>query len=190
MNLIQTEKSNLYYNNYNDLNLLNKCVDDIIDKLTEYPKSILYNRKITFNRSIGFFSNHSKGYQYSNQIQYSKPLTDNLLILLNNINNTYNCNFNAILINKYNNGNDYISKHSDDEKFLDKNGVLLISYGATRIFRIRDKKTNKIIKDINVNNGDILFMQGEFQKEFTHEIPIQKKINDIRISFTFRKHLI
>jgi len=32
-------------------------------------------------------------------------------------------------------------------------------------------------------------MQGEFQKEFTHEIPIQKKILDERISLTFRKHI-
>ena len=33
-------------------------------------------------------------------------------------------------------------------------------------------------------------MAGNFQKEFTHEIPIQKKVSDERISFTFRKHLV
>ena len=32
-------------------------------------------------------------------------------------------------------------------------------------------------------------MAGDFQKEFTHEIPAEKKIKEGRISFTFRKHL-
>ena len=33
-------------------------------------------------------------------------------------------------------------------------------------------------------------MGGEFQKEFTHEIPIERKVKNVRWSFTFRKHLI
>lgn len=33
-------------------------------------------------------------------------------------------------------------------------------------------------------------MGGNFQKEFTHEIPIEKKITDTRYSLTFRKHLV
>ena len=33
-------------------------------------------------------------------------------------------------------------------------------------------------------------MGGDFQKEFTHEIPIEKKIKLPRYSFTLRKHLI
>ena len=34
----------------------------------------------------------------------------------------------------------------------------------------------------------MLQMGGDFQKEFTHEIPIEKKVKEPRISFTFRKH--
>ena len=30
--------------------------------------------------------------------------------------------------------------------------------------------------------------EGDFQKEFTHEIPVQRKIKDFRYSFTFRYH--
>jgi len=32
-------------------------------------------------------------------------------------------------------------------------------------------------------------MVGNFQKEFTHEIPIEKKVKGTRFSFTFRRHL-
>jgi len=31
-------------------------------------------------------------------------------------------------------------------------------------------------------------MGGNFQKEFTHEIPVEKKIKEVRYSLTFRKH--
>lgn len=190
MNILETENSELFYDKFNNMELLENCINEIQDKLTEYPKSVLYNRIITFNRCIGFFSDVSLGYKYSNQIQKSLPLTDNLKKLLLFINEKYETEFNAILINKYNDGNDYISKHSDNENYLDKMGILAISYGATRIFRIRKKKDNKIIKDINIQSGDIIIMKGDFQKVFTHEIPIQKKIIDCRYSFTFRKHLI
>ena len=81
-------------------------------------------------------------------------------------------------------GNDYIGAHSDDELGLDKVGVVSISYGAERIFRIRDKKTKQIICDESTTHCS----GGDFQKHYTHEIPVQKKVKNSRISFTFRKH--
>ena len=35
----------------------------------------------------------------------------------------------------------------------------------------------------------IIQMAGDFQKEFTHEIPVEKKVDSVRYSLTFRKHL-
>lgn len=190
MNLIETEKSSLYYDNYNDFNLLNDCINDISSSLLEYPKTIIYNKPATFHRCIGFFSDESMGYNYTRQIQKALPLSNNLKLLLKNINDKYSTQYNAILINKYNTGSDYIGKHSDDEKFIDNSGVFAISYGATRTFRVRNKITNKKVLDVKINSGDVLIMKGDFQKEFTHEIPIEKKIKECRYSFTFRRHLI
>jgi alkylated DNA repair dioxygenase AlkB len=110
--------------------------------------------------------------------------------LLNVINKTLDADFNGILVNKYMNGNDYIGAHSDDESGLDKVGVVSISYGAERIFRIRDKKTKKIICNEVTTHCSVLHMGGDFQKIYTHEIPIQKKVKNSRISFTFRKHIV
>ena len=94
------------------------------------------------------------------------------------------------MVNKYKTGEDYISAHSDDEKNLDDCGVVAISYGATRKFRIRDKKTQQIVKDFPLESYSMLQMGGKFQEEFTHEIPRERKIKDERISFTFRRHII
>ena len=40
-----------------------------------------------------------------------------------------------------------------------------------------------------MTNGMILHM-GNFQNEVTHEIPIQKKNTESRLSFTFRHHIL
>jgi alkylated DNA repair dioxygenase AlkB len=72
---------------------------------------------------------------------------------------------------------------------LSSAGVVSVSFGASRKFRIRDKATNNIVIDIPTNSNEILIMGGDFQKEFTHEVPVEKKITTARISFTFRKHL-
>jgi alkylated DNA repair dioxygenase AlkB len=187
--IIQTEKSYLKYGLFDNSILLEDCVNEIKGKLIIRPPIILYGKTVNQNRNIGFFSNESIGYKYSNQIMGSQPLSNNLLKLLEFINTKFNSNFNGILVNQYMNGNNSIGAHSDDETKLDKSGVIAISYGANRKFRIRNKFTKKIEKDIIMEHNSILHMGGKFQKEFTHEIPIEKKVKEPRISFTFRKHL-
>jgi hypothetical protein len=104
-----------------------------------------------------------------------------LIELLKYINTKFNYNYNGILINKYTDGQDYIDKHSDDDREL----VISISYGA-----LRNKITGKIEIDVATDPTKIIQMVGNFQKEFTHEIPIEKKVKDVRYSLTFRKHHI
>ena len=113
--------------------------------------------------------------------------------LLEEINNSLNTNFNGILVNRYKNGEKYLSAHSDDENGLDKKNKMVVGlcYGAgIRKFRIRDKITKKIVLDYDQQPGTLLVMQGNFQQQFTHEIPVQKKVKDERISITFRNHIV
>ena len=188
--IIKTDKSflNIYQlDEYNEL--ITRCVEEIKNQLIENPKIFAFGRECIQHRSIGFFSDESIGYYYSRQLAKSKPLTANLLVLLEKINTQFNTNYNGILVNKYLDGNDYISAHSDDETLLDQTGVVSISYGAVRNFRIRDKLTRKIVKNIPTISNSIIQMGGDFQKEFTHEVPIEKRVKDFRYSFTFRKHI-
>jgi alkylated DNA repair dioxygenase AlkB len=64
--------------------------------------------------------------------------------------------------------------------------IASISFGATRTFRIRDYKTKKIIKDQTLNHGSLFIMGGDFQKEYTHEVPKTKKQITKRINITCR----
>lgn len=95
------------------------------------------------------------------------------------------------LAQHYTGGTKCIGSHSDDESALDKSGasrVVSISFGATRTFRIRNKATEEIVLDYPQASGTLLVMEGEFQNQFTHEVPVQKRVNEERISVTFRHH--
>jgi len=175
--------------------IVDECVKEIISQelLNENPKIYIYGRECTQHRSIAFFSDESIGYHYSNQLAESKKITYSLKKLLDFINNNFagDDKYNGILVNRYKDGTDYIGAHSDNENGLSKSsGVISVSYGATRKFRIRDIHTKKIVKDIPTEEYSIMQMCGDFQKEFTHEVPIEKKIKEERISFTFRKHSV
>jgi alkylated DNA repair dioxygenase AlkB len=186
--LIETEKSSLQFGMFENQDLIEQCILETSDLLQVKPPLVIFGKPACQPRNVGFFSDISIGYKYSTTIMKSKPLTDGLKEMLEIINNLFpNANFNGILINTYQDGNDNIGKHSDNEKDLSSIGVVAISYGAVRKFRIRDK-SGKIIKDIPTTSGSIMWMQGEFQKEFTHEIPVEKKVKTSRTSFTFRSH--
>ena len=174
--------------NFINKELLENCIRDIEPQLEERPEIIIFGKKCKQQRNVGFFSNESIGYKYSKKMMDSKPLSQSMSKLLHIINMEIGAEFNGILVNKYMDGNDYISAHSDDETGLDSVGVVSISYGSERIFRIRNKETKEIMCDELTTHCSILHMGGNFQKLYTHEIPVQKKIKEPRISFTFRKH--
>ncbi len=171
--------------NLNQLNQLNQL------PLSKHTVTV-WDKDYLTPRDVGFFSDVSAGYKYSGNTIPAKKLSDYpvLVEILGKVNEFTKSDFNAILVNRYANGDDYIGAHSDDEKSLGTNGVVTISIGQERIFRIRDKKTKQIVSDIVVQDGDLYWMCGEFQKHFTHEIPKQKSAKGIRISLTFRKHLV
>ena len=189
--LFQTEKSAFVVHDTDDLKIdLQACADDVDSKLIFHPEIKIFNKVAHQQRSIGFFSDESIGYRYSGQIAKAQPLSPCLKDLLSEINRKFSSQFNGILINKYLSGEEYIGKHSDDEKALDPaTGVICCSLGAVRKFRIRSKETGKILIDYPTEPNKIIQMRGEFQKEFTHEIPVEKKVQGVRYSFTFRKHL-
>ena len=190
--LISTEYSALW--------IIEDFTEDFYDLLKdvfcyEEPPIIVANRECRQRRNVAFYSDESEGYRYSGQIMKSLPLSNVELfpLLLEEVNNSLNTNFNGILVNRYINGEKYLSAHSDDENGLDKNNKMVVglSYGpGIRNFRIRDKATKEIILNYHQKPCTLLVMQGDFQSEFTHEIPIQKLIKEERISITFRHHTV
>jgi alkylated DNA repair dioxygenase AlkB len=174
--------------------LIEQAVVEVDEKLETDPKFKMFNRECTQHRNVGFFSDVVTTYKYSGRDHRAKPMTFMLQAILSQVNLLLGSDFNSILINKYKDGNDYISAHSDDEKTIDqRHGVISISSGSSRIFRIRDKVTKQIVADIPTRSDEILQMCASlpdgrsFQKTYTHEVPANKAITEPRYSLTFRK---
>ncbi len=162
----------------------------LAEKLVVRPDIVVYGKPGHEPRNVGFFSDDVEEYTYSRKKHKSKPMTGPLRDLLKEVNKVFGSEYNAVLVNEYVDGRDNIGAHSDNRENLDDNqGVVAVSVGATRIFRIRNKKT-KERRDFYTKDCEFLQMRGAFQEEFTHEIPPELKIKKKRISLTFRKHQI
>ena len=111
--------------------------------------------------------------------------------------------YNFCLVNYYANGNDSISYHSDDEKFLGHNpAIASFSLGANRDFLMRHKPEAPSSTDpspaapaqlkLPLSSGDMILMRGTTQANWLHSIPKRKgkEADKGRINITFRKAVV
>jgi len=200
------------------------CVSGITNIFPEYQfhlTTLLHNTMFEVTppifqgnqpRDIAFVSDESEGYRYSGNMIPSQPLNEQQKILLNLVNMKFASNsttkYNGILINYYENQDNSIGAHSDDESTLGPNGVISIVFGETRPFRIRNitfpnqvfvdgtlhhftenkQKAYPIIYDLPVQSGTVMWMGGAFQKNFQHEIKKSTSTKGPRVSLTMRSH--
>jgi len=115
-----------------------------------------------------------------------------------------NIEFNSCLINRYDNGSNYIRKHRDSkESFGEYPTIVGLSFGGTRqinftrfVYNINKPSSTKEDKEFQnfgftLEPGSIFIMTGSSQKYFGHSIPKTEKDehNKLRYSLTFRKFL-
>ena len=173
------------------------CEDNAFEELWklhehfEVHEVLMFGKRVKVPRKQGLFCDTEVSYNFSGcSVEAVKiPDLDILQTLQRELASfgTYN----ALFFNWYKDGSDYICAHRDDEKDLQtSSSIASLSFGATRTFRIRDYKTKKIVEDFQLNSGTLFIMGGDFQKEFTHEVPKTKKSNNRRINITCRKFKI
>lgn len=169
----------------------------------EQHKIRMYGKLIDTPR---FQQAYLRTYKFSGTQSNALPLPELFAPYFAWANNLGYGNFNAVLVNWYADGSNHIGSHSDDERQLIENSpvatITLCQPSAAdkkgftakltlRKFRIRDKESNEIVKDILTSNGSVLIMGGRFQKKFKHEIvkiggESAKKVGP-RISITLRQ---
>lgn len=109
--------------------------------------------------------------------------------------------YNQVVINWYENGEDYIAYHSDCEVGMQPNAdIAMISLTPapntdvehSRIFKFVPKKSEKTLYaslSFICRNGLLISMKGQTQTEFRHGVPKNPSHEYPRISITFRKFL-
>lgn len=144
----------------------------------------VYGKLVTVPRWV---RNFGAPYKYSKKTMASEPIPDILLPLFEFANQTQEEPFTEILVNFYENGQDSISMHSDDEICIKKHSpIFSLSMGQERTFHIKHKRLGDSWK-IKLANGDIVIMAGEFQTHFLHGIPKENKCTGRRINITMRQ---
>lgn len=180
---------------------------DLVDAfvLEHHPAFKMFGKECRMRRDVGFFAEPGVvGYAYARQMSVASALSLPLKRFMQLINRICGSDFNGILVNRYNGGDDYISPHSDDEGGLSPDvGVVAVSLGAVRTMNFKTTKAPFVTHDIRMANGSALCMNGpQFQHDYTHGIRASKKkigANPFqskeerrraltRISLTFRKH--
>lgn len=107
--------------------------------------------------------------------------------------------YNAIVVNWYPSGQDYIGWHADSEKGIDFGlPIISTSYyekgGKTappdqlRCFKARTQPGKTLVSEIQLKHNFGVMMGGNFQKELKHMVPRTKKPVPRRINFTLRRY--
>lgn len=99
--------------------------------------------------------------------------------------------FNAVLINRYRDGKDYISPHSDNDYGDTEPTIPSLTLGATRPFRLaKIVSGSKLDKSTTVEllpgHGDLVVMRGRTNAEWQHWVPKTAKPVGERLNLTFR----
>ncbi|KAF2756627.1 hypothetical protein EJ05DRAFT_539540 [Pseudovirgaria hyperparasitica] len=131
-----------------------------------------------------------------------RPIPDCLETLRKITEGTTGEKFNFCLVNYYASGNDSISYHSDDERFLGPNpAIASFSFGVKRDFLMKHKPAKKDGKQIEIDSkpirfelksGDMILMRGPTQSNWLHSIPKRKggDVDKGRINITFRRAMV
>ena len=99
---------------------------------------------------------------------------------------------NSCNINWYEDGSDSVGWHSDDEWMFNSMNddclILSLSLGAERRFEIKlnDELEEEQITNVVLKNGDLMTMEGMFQKYYVHRVPKEKNVSKERINLTWR----
>jgi alkylated DNA repair dioxygenase AlkB len=126
-------------------------------------------------------------YSYSNNLLETRSWSPLLLEIRAKVETFLNYAFNSVLVNWYRNGEDYVGWHSDNEPELGEQPFIAsLTFGAERVFEFRHKKSLQQ-GQVLLRSGTLLIMQPNFQHDWLHSIPIDKRVQEGRINLTFRK---
>jgi alkylated DNA repair dioxygenase AlkB len=147
-----------------------------------------YGKTFPVPRKTAWYGYEGFNYSYSGITCFPEIWTKELLEIKKEIEKFIpDEDFTSVLLNLYNNGNDKMGWHADDEKELGINPTIAsVSLGETRRFDIKHKQNPELHYKFELTSGSLLIMRGALQHHWVHQIPAQKKVKDPRINLTFR----
>jgi alkylated DNA repair dioxygenase AlkB len=145
---------------------------------------VVYGKRYLQPRLTAWYGEAS--YTYSGLTLQPLPLTPLLEQLRTAVEQATGRRYNSVLLNYYRDGADSMGMHSDDEPELGPEPVIAsLSYGATRTFILRHKRSKRTVK-LDLTDGSLLLMAGTLQTHWQHGINKTAKLVGPRLNLTFR----
>lgn len=168
-----------YLPNFMKLSQLEKLVNEIPWRQNEIK---IYGKTHLEPRLTAWFG---PKYKYSSVVWEESEMPEFIQDWNKELSNLCNFEFNAVLINYYRNGQDAMGWHRDNEKELDSSCIASLSFGASRVFKVRHK-LNRETHSIPLEDKSLLVMKN-MQSHWEHCLPRSLKIHQERINLTFRR---
>ncbi|WP_227803892.1 alpha-ketoglutarate-dependent dioxygenase AlkB family protein [Marinomonas profundi] len=147
----------------------------------------MFGRHVLVPRQVAFVADLGVCYRYSGKDHYGAGWPDWLLAIKEEAERLAKQPFNALLLNWYQDGEEYMGWHADDEKALGPAPVVaMLSLGAQRPFVFRLKANHQIKHSVALEDQSWLIMSASTQVLWQHSLPVRKRIKEQRISLTFR----
>lgn len=177
----------LHIKQFFNRDLSDKYFDTLLKSIDwKQEKMNMYGKELLFPRLTAWHGDNDKPYSFSGITLKPMEWTKELLEIKKQVESKTDVHFNSVLLNRYRNGNDSISWHTDGEKELGDNPIIAsVNFGATREFQLRHIHTKEKIS-IELTHGSLLIMEGELQHFWKHQVPKTKKPVKERINLTFR----
>ena len=148
---------------------------------------MVYGKTYKQPRLTALCANNEQPYSYSNITMIPLLFTNELLDIKSKVETVCKKSFTSCLLNLYRDGQDSNGWHADNEKELGINPIIAsVSLGAERLFKLKHRTNKDLKKDLILQHGSLLVMQGVTQHFWLHQIPKTKKKIGKRINLTFR----
>jgi len=148
---------------------------------------VAFGRRFDVPRLQAWYADAGVHYRYSDNKLESHVWTALLLSIKEDVENQAGHGFNSVLLTYYRDGQDHVNWHADDEPELgDAPVIASLSLGATREFQYRHKQGEER-GSLQLQDGELLVMQPQFQQQWEHRVPTQPQISEPRINLTFRQ---
>jgi len=186
-NLIHKDGVVHYYSTIMSQAAANQYLSDLLMGIEwKNDVAIVYGKKIITKRKIAWYGENPYQYSYSNTTKTALPWTKTLLTLKALVEKETGETFNSCLLNLYHDGSEGMAWHSDGEKDLKDNAAIgSLSFGAERKFSFKHKQSQETVS-LYLQNGSLLVMKEETQKNWLHRLPPTKREQKPRVNLTFR----
>lgn len=168
--------------------------DDLLKEVNfQQEVVVMMGKTHTPRRLTSYQGEEGMTYRYSGKTHPADPWSPYVLAIKTEVERITGQKYNFGVFTYYRDGKSKLGWHSDDERDLVAGSIISsVSFGAQRDFQVRTKPTERggkpgPIINILLESGDLLTMEGDFQKELKHSVPARAKVKDYRINITFRQ---